>query len=309
MIQFEEVSKFGLSNVNLHIPSQMAVGLIGESGAGKTTMLKLACGLLAPDVGRVHTLSQEPIKYRKKYGKQLGVRFAGIPVLSSKDTIKEGYSLIGNMYHMSESEFKKEYDQLSEMLGFRKLENEQVKNLSLGQRARAELGTALLTHPKVLLLDEPTIGLDQEGKKALWNILKERIQEGMTLLVSSHDMREVTHLCDRVAFLHKGHIEYYGDLEEINRQYENLSIMKMRIIGKLPDLGDLPLHKYIIENDTLTLIYSSNFITSSDVLEPILKSSEIAELTIKKAELEDIVLQKRLRVESMGGNDGRIYRG
>jgi len=180
--------------------------------------------------------------------------------------------------------------------------------LSLGQRARAELGTALLTYPKVLLLDEPTIGLDQEGKKALWELLQERMRNGMTLLISSHDMREVTHLCDRIVFLYKGRIEYYGNLEEINRQYENLNIMKMRIIGKLPDLGELPLQKYIIENDTLTLVYSLKYITSSDILQPIMKCSEIAELTIRKAELEDIVLQKRLRVESMGGNDGRIYR-
>ena len=131
----------------------------------------------------------------------------------------------------------------------------------------------------------------------------------MTLLISSHDMKEITHLCHRIVLLHKGHIEYYGDRDELRAKYHGLCIMKMRILGQLPDLGDLPLQKYIIQNDKLTLIYFSTYITSADILQQILEYTKITELTIQKAGLEDIVLQQGLSAEHVGGNDGRIYRG
>lgn len=309
VIQFEHVSKFGLCDVNLHIPKGETVGIVGESGAGKTTLLKLACGLLAPQKGSVRMYHQDPVGYRKKYGRLLGVRFTGIPILSNEDTVKSGYRLIAAMYQMTKNEFEQEYEKLVNILGFKHFENEQVKNLSLGQRARAELGVILLPHPKVLILDEPTIGLDQDGKEALWCILKERVEKGVTLLISSHDMKEITHLCHRIVLLHKGYIEYYGDRDELCAKYHGLCIMEMRILGQLPDLGDLPLQKYIIQNDKLTLIYFSTYITSADILQQILEYTKVTELTIRKAGLEDIVLQQGLSAEYVGGNDGRIYRG
>lgn len=289
VIQLENVSKFVLSDVNLYIPAHQSVGLIGESGAGKTTLLKLVSGLLAPSEGRVSTLKHNPVSNRGKYGRDFSAYFTGIPLLGDEDSVRTGWELVASMYKMGKSEFEEKYYNLSQRLGFAQYENQTVKSLSLGQRARAELGAALLYSPKLLLLDEPTIGLDQEAKVTLRDLLKERVEQGMTLLVSSHDMNEVSHLCTRVALLHKGKLEFYGEQSELHRKYHSLNTMKMRIDGPLPDLGDIPFHRYKIENDTLTLVYSSNFITSAEILRQIMSQTCVSEIVIRKSDLGQVI--------------------
>ena len=291
MVQLEYVRKFILKDVNLHIPEGMAVGLIGESGAGKTTLLKLVSGLLLPDAGRVSTMGHDPGRYRKRYGRAFSAYFTGIPLLEPQDTVKSGYEEIASVYQMAPSVFAKEYSMLTERLGFGDYQNQSVKALSLGQRARVELGAALLYRPRLLVLDEPTVGLDQEAKQALRDLLKERVEQGMTLLISSHDMNEVSHLCSRIGLLHKGNLEFYGDQEQLHWQYHSFHTMQMRVLGPLPDLGDIPFQQYQIEGDRLTLVYSSNYITSGEILRQIMGQTSITELVIRKADLGQVILQ------------------
>lgn len=161
MISFENVSKFVLSDISFYVPEGKTVGLIGASGAGKTTFIKLACGLLSPASGTVRTIGLHPEKERKQLGKILGILFADISALKMDDTVMGNFEILQKVYGINKEKFRADYKDLSERLGFAVFENQMVKNLSLGQRRRAEIGAAFVSRPKLLLLDEPTVGLDE----------------------------------------------------------------------------------------------------------------------------------------------------
>lgn len=291
MINFENVSKYALNDVSIHIPKGEIVGLIGASGAGKTTMIKLACGLLAPDSGRVYTLDKDPVLNRKLYKNNVSTFVVGVPLLCRDDTVLQGFELIRSMYGIGKSEFDKRYKELSERLDFGRYENQAVKSLSLGQRMRAELGAALVYEPKLLLLDEPNVGLDENGKTVLCEILTERCKNGMTVLMTSHDMAGVSKMCSRIALLDSGSLVFYGSEDNLRSRYAPIDVMTIKFGGNIPDLEDLPLKKYSVSGDTLTLSYNSNHITSAEILKLILRQTTVSEVSIRKPSLESIISQ------------------
>lgn len=302
MICFEQVSKFILSGVNLHIPQGSTVGLIGASGAGKTTFLKLTCGLLLPAAGTVHTLRKPPVKCRKELAGSLGVLLNDIPVLAEYNTVESNFRDLQIIHGLSEAAFQKEYSELSEVLCFRSFEKATIKELSLGERRRAELGALLLPHPKLLLLDEPTTGLDQNAKEALQTLLLKRRQEGMTLVISSHDMGEISSLCERIVLLDKGNLTYYGDKELLLKQFAPMDTLEVTLSGPFPDLEDLPLQNYNLTWNKLTLTYNSNHVTSAEILRHLLKQTSVSAVTTHKSELADVIR----RIEK--GETNEFYR-
>lgn len=291
MINFENVSKYGLNDVFIHIPKGEIVGLIGASGAGKTTMIKLACGLLAPDSGRVYTLDKNPVINRKLYKNNVSTFITGVPLLCRDDTVLQGFELIRSMYGIDKAEFEKRYMEMSERLDFGKYESQTVKNLSLGQRMRAELGAALIYEPKLLLLDEPNVGLDENGKAALCELLTERCKNGMTVLMTSHDMSGVSKMCGRIALLDSGKLVFYGSEDNLRSRYAPIDVMTVKFCGNIPDFEDLPLKKYSVQGNNLILSYNSNHITSAEILKLILGQTTVSEVSIRKPSLESIISQ------------------
>lgn len=302
MICFEQVSKFILSDVSIYIPEGTSVGLIGASGAGKTTFLKVACGLLLPEQGSVHTLRKDPVKYRSRLGVSIGVMLNDIPVLADYNSVESNFKDLQIIYRMSENEFTKEYNLLADALGFGSYKKETVNSLSLGQRRRVELGALLLRHPKLLLLDEPTISLDQNAKESLRELLTERQKEGMTLVISSHNMGEISALCERIALLDHGTLTYYGDRELLLKRFAPMDTLEITLSGPLPDLEDLPLRSFTLNQNKLTLTYNSNHITSAEILHHILKQTSFAGVSTKKSELADVIK----RIEK--GETNEFYR-
>lgn len=289
MIFFEHVCKFILSDVNIHIPQGTSLGLIGPSGSGKTTFLKLACGLLQPAAGCVHTMRLIPGKNRRKLVSVTGAFFADIPFFRETDTVDSNFQDFKIIYRMRDDIFDKEYSALAERLGFRSFQKEPVQQLSLGQRRRAELGALLLTRPKLLLLDEPTEGLDQTVKDSLREILMERQAEGTTLVISSHIMDEISVLCERIALLDCGMLRYYGDKELLLKHFAPDEVMEISFSGKLPDLEDLPLKNYSLHQNKLKLTYNTNYVTSAELLRHILAQTTVTAVTTKKSGLSDAI--------------------
>lgn len=291
MIQLEEVSKFVLSDVSLYVPEGEIVGLVGASGAGKTTLLRLICGLLQADGGRVRTLGRDPVVWRRYYGAEISTFLTGVPLLCREDTVQQGFELMKILYHISDSQFKRDYQKLSESLDFGKYVRETVKNLSLGQRMRVELGAVLICRPRLLLLDEPSIGLDENGKAALWELLEERSGMGMTVLVTSHDMTGLSRLCSRIALLDGGKLVFYGSEKNLRSRYAPVDVMTVNVNGQLPNLEDLPLKHYSVEGSVLTMSYDSNHITSAEILRLILSQTGVSGVNIRKPNLESIITQ------------------
>ena len=291
MIQLEEVSKFVLSGVSLHVPEGEIVGLVGASGAGKTTLLRLACGLLQADNGRVRTLGRDPVAWRRYYGADISTFLTGVPLLCGEDTVQQGFGLLKALYHIPDGQFDQDYQELSERFGFGKYARETVKNLSLGQRMRVELGAALLYRPKLLLLDEPSVGLDENGKTALWELLEERRDRGMTVLMTSHDMAGISRLCSRIALLDSGKLVFYGSEKNLRSRYASIDVMKVTVDGRLPDLEDLPLKRYSVDGSVLTMFYDSTRITAAEILRLILNQTCASGVNIRKPNLESIITQ------------------
>lgn len=289
MIFFEHVCKFILSDISIHIPRGISLGLIGPSGSGKTTFLKLACGLLQPTTGCVHTMRLIPGKHRQKLGKMTGAFFADIPFFQETDTVEGNFRNFRIIYGMQDELFDREYSALVQRLGFHSFEKEPVRQLSLGQRRRAELGALLLPRPKLLLLDEPTEGLDQTAKDSLRELLLERQAEGTTLVISSHNMEEISALCGRIALLDHGVLRYYGDKELLLKHFAPDEVMEISFSGKLPDLEDLPLKYYSLHENQLKLTYNSNYITSAELLRHILTQTTVTAVTTRKSGLSDAV--------------------
>lgn len=291
MINFENVSKYGLCDISLHIPKGEIVGLIGKSGAGKTTMIKLACGLLKPDSGRVYTDDRNPVANRKRYCTAVSTFIVSKPLLSRDDTVIQGFQLIRSMYGISEADFENRYAELSDRLDFKKYEHQPVKNLSLGQRMRAELGAALIYEPELLLLDEPNVGLDENGKAALYELLTERCKSGMSVLMTSHDMAGVAKICGRIALLDNGRLIFYGSQDNLRSRYAPIDVMTLKYSGNIPDFEDLPLKNYCVDGNRITLSYNSNHITSAEILKLILGQTTVSEVSIRKPDLESIISQ------------------
>lgn len=297
MINFENVSKYIISDFSLNVPEGEAVGIIGRSGAGKTTLIKLACGFLSPESGKVWTLRKDPVRYRGRYAADLSVFIAGVPLLDNEDTVRQGHEMISAMYRIPRSVFERRYAELSEQLGFAELSDARIRDLSLGQKMRAELGAALIYEPKVLLLDEPTVGLDENGKTALGEILIRRRRSGMTVLLTSHDMPNISKMCTRLVIADKGKMVFCGSEDDLRTRYLPINTMTVRFTGNIPDLDDLPLKKYAVEGNRITIEYNSNHITSAEIIALMLKQTEISEVNIHKPSLEDIAKQQEVSNE------------
>ncbi len=290
MISFIDVNKFLLSEVTLHIPEGISVGIIGETGSGKTTFLKLACGLLRPERGEVYTMGLEPVANQKKLTRSIGVLFAHLPLLQAEESVWSNLENRGLMYGMSVHAFQTEAWHLSHRLGLNALLQEKVKNLSLGQRRRAELAAVFLPNPRLLLLDEPTVGLDQNGKNAFRNFVQERSLQGLTTVITSHDMSDISATCNRIAILSHGRFCAYGNQEQLLKQYAPMDVMQITLQAGIPNLEDLPIQSYCITDNRMTLRYNSNHITSAEILKTLVSHCSIQEISIRKPSLEDVII-------------------
>lgn len=291
MIILENVSKFIISDFYIHIPQGECVGLIGMSGAGKTTLLKLMSGMLAPEQGYLRVMGRDPVKAKGTYQREMAVFFAGNSNLDSEDTVREALELLGCVYRLSKEEFHTNYELLAKRLDFVEYQKKRIKDLALGQRMRVELAAVLLLKPRLLLLDEPEIGLDENGKMALWELLEEERKEGMTIVVSSHNLTEISRHCSRMVLLEAGKRLFYGSEKRLRSQYAPTDMMKLTVNGKLPDLEDLPLKRYEVEGEELRLTYDANLVSAAELIGLILRQTQVREIQVIKPNLTDIIMQ------------------
>ncbi len=290
MISFMDVNKFILSGVSIHIPEGVSVGIIGETGSGKTTFLRLVCGLLKPESGEVYIMGANAVTAQKELSGRLGVLFAQLPILQVEESVEENLENRRVIYRIPEEEYRRQYTRLAEVLGFGTFAKEKVRSLSLGQCRRAELGAVFLHQPKLLLLDEPTVGLDQSGKDAVRELIIERERQGLTTVMTSHDMLDIAATCSRVVLLHKGTICAYGNQELILKKYAPVDVMQLKVREGVPDLEDLPVHRYNADGDCWKLMYNSNYVTAAEILRTVLAHCSVDEVSIHKPDLGDVIV-------------------
>ena len=294
MIICDKVNKFVLHDIDLHIPKGITLGIIGATGAGKTTFLKVVSGLLQPESGLVRTLRTDPVEKKKNIAWRLSVLFADIPVYDENISIMEYLEEIKIMYGMKQSVFDERLRHIAETLGFADILQSKTKELSLGQKRRAELGLTFLRDAELYIFDEPCLGLDQNGIAGFYKLVEEKKWAGKTVLVSSHSMQEISSIADRVLLLNQGESVFYGSIEELYKRLAPAEESFIELEGQLPDISDLEVENYSIENGRMKIRYNSNHVSSKEVLERICATSKIKSVSVRKADLAESI--KRLSI-------------
>ena len=289
MVICDKLNKFVLHDIDLHIPRGITLGIIGASGAGKTTFLKLISGLLQPESGIVRTLRTDPVEKKHNITLRLSALFTDIPVYNENLTIMDFLEEIKIMYGMKQDVFEKRLMLISETLGFTEILNSKPKELSLGQKRRAELGLTFLRDAEIYIFDEPCIGLDQNGKAGFYKLVAEKKWAGKTVLVTSHSMQEISSIADRVLLLNQGETAFYGSKEELYKRVAPIEESFIELDGQLPDISDLEVENYFIENGRMKIRYNSNHVSSKEVLERICATSKIKSVSVRKADLAESI--------------------
>jgi len=217
-----------VNNVSFSIEQGELVGFLGPNGAGKTTTLKMLSGILYPTTGKATVLGFTPWERKKEYQKQFSLLMGQKNQLWWDLPVMDSFVLQKVIYGVSDRAFKKMTDHLAELLDVTDVLQTQARKLSLGQRMKCELIAALLYQPKVLFLDEPTIGLDVISQQAVREFIREYNEEfHTTILLTSHYMDDVEALCKRIIIIDHGMIVYDGSLQQLRDAYTNKKILRI----------------------------------------------------------------------------------
>lgn len=216
-----------LSQVSFQIEEGDLVGYIGPNGAGKSTTVKVMSGILTPDSGTCRILGRVPWLEREKHVANLGVVFGQRSQLVWDLPVEDSFRLLRCIYDIPVQRYRERRKRLVETLDVGALLQTPVRQLSLGQKMRCELAAALLHSPKIVFLDEPTIGLDAVSKLALRDFLRvENRETGVTLILTTHDMDDIEALCSHVMVIGQGRLLYDGTLGKLKKQYAPLRCVK-----------------------------------------------------------------------------------
>jgi sodium transport system ATP-binding protein len=226
MLEVKELTKEfkktkAVSKLSFTVNPGEIVGLLGENGAGKTTTMRIVSTLLKPTDGTVlvnsFDISKEPDKVRK----EIGILFGGDVGLYDRLTARENMSYFANLYGFSKDEADKRINELADELDMREYIDKRVSKFSRGMKQKVSIARAIVHSPSVMLFDEPTTGLDVRATRIIHNFIKKCKRENKTILFSSHSMREVEKLCDRVVIINKGQLVEEGTIAELKKKYNN----------------------------------------------------------------------------------------
>ncbi|MCD6580090.1 ABC transporter ATP-binding protein [bacterium] len=225
MIKFDGVTKCfkelrALDNVSFEVKEGEVFGFIGENGAGKTTSIRLMTGLLKPTSGSVKIADKNPYKNIEVH--KIFSCVQDTYGLYESLTVRENFLFYSSLYEVSGKTAKERYLPLLERFNLADKENINVSKLSKGMRQKASIIRALITNPKILILDEPTAGLDPLSQDSIKSLLKEKAREGTTVFLSSHNLNEIEGICNRIAILRKGELLDIGTVRDIVNKYGNI---------------------------------------------------------------------------------------
>jgi len=227
-----------VDNISFNIKKGELIGFIGPNGAGKTTTIKMLCGILWPTSGEALVNNKIPYKNREEYVKSIGVVFGQRRSLWPELSVKDNLELIGSMYGLSSETITKRIIELNKLIIIEDFMLQPFRKLSLGQQMKSELVASLLHNPKILFLDEPTIGMDIIAKNDFINLLKEiNKREECTIMLTSHDLNEIEKLCPRIIIINKGKKLFDGPIEKIKAdklivRYEIGNKIKEKVLAK-----------------------------------------------------------------------------
>ena len=294
----EEIVK-AVDDISFTVEKGEILGFIGPNGAGKSTAIKMLTGILTPTSGEIMINGQVPYKNRKKYVKEIGVVFGQRTQLWWDLPLSETFTVLKEIYQVEDKAFKERMDFLNQVLDLEPFIKSPVRTLSLGQRMRADIAASMIHNPKVLFLDEPTIGLDVVVKdnirKAIAEINK---NEKTTIILTTHDISDIELLCKRIVMIDKGKKVYDGALDKMKEKYGKMREIHINL-KSAEDLEKLAFaEKFDLLEDDLEIKlegkkaivkFNSSKAQVSDMLSYILGTITVKDIAVGEADIEEII--------------------
>ena len=288
-----------VDGISFDVPKGEILGFIGPNGAGKSTVIKMLTGILTPTSGQCIINEQNPTQNRKKYVKEIGVVFGQRTQLWWDLPLRETYAVLKEIYEVEESEYKKRMDFLNEVLELDDFITSPVRTLSLGQRMRADIAASMLHNPKVLFLDEPTIGLDVVVKDNIRKAIEKiNAEEQTTVILTTHDLADIELLSKRIVMIDKGNKVFDGRIADLKSKYGQMRELVF-ILENEEDLKKLEYKSHFkfkdddlnVSNDGISVRvrFNSSVAPVADMLSYTLSKVSVKDISVKDADIEEII--------------------
>ena len=286
-----------VDNVSFTVDEGELVGYIGPNGAGKSTTIKMMSGILTPDSGRVSVMGRVPWRERVRHVASIGVVFGQRSQLWWDTPVIDSFELLRDIYRVSPTDYRRRLDDLTALLDATSLLNTPVRQLSLGQRMKCEFIGALLPGPRILFLDEPTIGLDAVTKLALRDFLIDlNRREGVTMLLTTHDMDDVEALCRRVMVIGKGRLLFSGGMDALRARYAPHRIIRARLAEDRAQLELIGAQSVTLNGRDALITFLPEKTPAEQMIARLAAACPLADLTVEAPDIDHLVAEMYARM-------------
>lgn len=283
-----------VKDLSFEVPKGQILGFIGANGAGKSTTIKMLTGILKPTSGYCRINGKIPQDNRQDYVRDIGAVFGQRTQLWWDLALQETYVVLKEIYDVPEKAFRKRMDFLNEVLDLNEFIKDPVRTLSLGQRMRADIAAFLLHNPKVLFLDEPTIGLDVSVKDNIRRAITQINQEEeTTILLTTHDLSDIEQLCDRIIMIDKGQEIFDGTVTQLKQSFGKMKSLSFelkpgqeQVVSQFMGLPDITVERHEL---SLDIQYDSSRYQTADIIQKTMADFAVRDLKMTDVDIEDIV--------------------
>jgi ABC-2 type transport system ATP-binding protein len=284
------VERVAVQGVTMSLDAGELVGYIGPNGAGKSTTIKMLTGILVPSSGEIVVDGLVPYRERKRNARNIGVVFGQRSQLYWDLPLVESFELLRAIYHVPRDRYKRNLEIFGELLDLGSFLKTPVRQLSLGQRMRGDFAAAMLHDPRIVYLDEPTIGLDVVAKDAIRTFIAEVNRErGTTFILTTHDLADVERLCRRIVLIDQGRLVYDGEVETLKEQY---GTHRTLVVEFAETVGDVTIPGAEVESrEGLTARYKFDrrTISADQLIRRVADAYAISDVTLEEPDLESII--------------------
>ncbi len=285
-----------VQDVDLKIDEGELVGYIGPNGAGKSTTIKMLSGILAPTGGSVRVCGIDPQKKRIQNALNVGAVFGQKTQMWWDLPVQETFELLRRMYNIPKEQYRRNIDEFMDYLDMGSFVEQPVRQLSLGQRMRAEIAASLLHNPRVLFLDEPTIGLDVNVKVSMRQFVKKINKErGVTILLTTHDLQDIEELAERIVVINHGQVGFDGSMNELAKKYaDGKRSVSFTLRQDIPEIilpEGMAGHSVVEREGLHVKIRHDSHVDSSDLIAGLVQKYALTDIDIKGPQIEDVVME------------------
>jgi ABC-2 type transport system ATP-binding protein len=286
--KFED--KEAVKDISFSIEKGEMVGFVGPNGAGKSTTIKMLSGILYPDEGEIRVSGIVPYKERRKYVGKIGVVFGQKSQLQWDLPVMDSFELLKAIYRIPEETYKKNLDRYTEMLDMSDFLKQPVRQLSLGQKMRADIAAALLHSPEIVFFDEPTIGVDVVGKDSIRNFIRDlNAEDKVTMIFTTHDMQDIEKTCNRLIIINKGSKIYDGTLEGVRKLHGSSRQLDVFFMNdeKVRPIPGVEIEE--VDKRHSQLIFDGKRVHINDLMSHLLSTYNVKDINIAEPDIESII--------------------